>query len=101
MQAIITKYHPPSNVSGARISARCARGRISIPYPLELPRDMRHEAAARALIQRFIEEDLKQRGEPRESNPWNRSFISGDLPDGTGEVFVFLPRNHENRGDDE
>ena len=49
MQAIITKYHGPTNTRGSRISARCEAGRVSIPYPHELSGQAVHRAAAEAL----------------------------------------------------
>lgn len=91
-QAVVTTYHPPTGFRGARISARCTRGSISIDYPHDLPRDKRHEAAFRALVARFIEEDFKKRGEPRERNPWNVDFASGGMPNGKSEVFVLMER---------
>ncbi len=49
MQAIITKYHCPTNTRGPRISARCDAGRISVPYPYGLSGQAVHRAAAEAL----------------------------------------------------
>ena len=53
MQAIITKFHGPTNTRGARISATAWAGRVSIPYPHELNQEEGHEKAARALMAKF------------------------------------------------
>ena len=92
MQAIVTKYHGPTNLRGSRISAKCERGRISIPYPHELKQGEEcHRAAAAALIARFIREDVEKYG--KEANPpgrgWLTPYVSGGLPDGTwAHVFI-------------
>ena len=57
MQTIITKYLPATNTRGARIKATCNRGSCAIPYPHELDGDAAHNAAAQALVDRFITED--------------------------------------------
>jgi hypothetical protein len=88
MQAIRTNYIPPTNKRGSRIKASCERGSITVPF--EHGAHDAHEVAAVALIARFLEEDFKERGEPKEKNPWSRPFVSGGLPDGSN-AFVFLP----------
>lgn len=50
MQAIVTKYHGPSNTRGSRITAKCDAGSITIPYPHELSGSACHRKAAEALI---------------------------------------------------
>jgi hypothetical protein len=80
MQTIITKYYGPTNTRGARIVAQCERDSLSIPYPYELDGDDCHEAAAQALVDRFLAEDLAKRNETASANPWNRRRIIG----GTG-----------------
>lgn len=90
-QAILTTYHPATEKRGAKISARCARGRISIDYPHHLNRDLRYRAAAQALADRFVEEDFRERGHPKESNPWGRHLIGATMPDGKSEVFIPAP----------
>lgn len=47
-QAIVTKYHGPTNTRGSRISATAAAGRIFIPYDHALSIQENHAAAARA-----------------------------------------------------
>lgn len=46
MQAILTKYHGPTNTRGSRISAQAASGRIYLSYDHALNLDANHEAAA-------------------------------------------------------
>jgi hypothetical protein len=52
-QAITTKYHPPTNTRGSRISAQCDAGRLSLPWDDALDSDGNHRAAAAALIKRL------------------------------------------------
>ncbi len=88
MQAIRTNYIPCTNTRGSRIKASCERGSITVPF--DHGAHDPHEVAAVALVARFIEEDFKERGQPKEKNPWARPFVSGGLPDGSF-AHVFLP----------
>jgi hypothetical protein len=88
MQSIQTKYLPATDSNGSRIKAKCARGSITIPFPHELTGDETHRAAVHALVNRFLKED-EAKGTPRETSFWNRSFVSGSLPDGS-MAHVFL-----------
>ena len=88
MQSIQTKYLPATDSNGSRIKAKCARGSITIPFPYELIGDETHRAAVHALVNRFLKED-EAKGIPRETNFWNRAFVSGSLPDGT-YAHIFL-----------
>lgn len=89
MQAIQTKYLPATNVRGSRIKATCERGSITIPYPHDLSGEWVHRRAADELIGRFCEEDSRKYGTGTGSNPWNRPYVSGGLPDGSyAHVFV-------------
>ena len=89
MQSIQTKYLPATESNGSRIKAKCARGSITIPFPHELTGDETHRAAVYALVLRFTNEDFYSQGIPRETNFWNRAFVSGSLPDGS-MAHVFL-----------
>lgn len=82
MQAIITKYIGPTNSRGARVSAKCERGKIFFSYPYELSGEAVHRAAVEALVNKFADEDAKQYGTPKDRNPWLRSFVSGQIPSG-------------------
>lgn len=52
-QAIVTKYIGPTNHRGARIKATASAGSITVPYAYELEIQAAHEAAARALADKF------------------------------------------------
>ena len=82
MQAIQTKFLSATDTRGSCIKAKCARGSVTIPFPHELSGDDIHRAAVLALVTRFLDED-ESKGIPRETNFWNRSFVSGSLPDGS------------------
>jgi len=87
-QAIQTKYLGATGSRGSRMKATAERGSIIISYD-HGSRDM-HRDAALALIQKFVDEDERTGRHPDpETNPWNRPFVSGALPDGT-EAHVYL-----------
>lgn len=83
MQAILAKYHGPTNTKGSRISAKCDAGSVSIPYPHELSGDAVYRAAANALIAKlgWTTDD----GYPE--------MACGGLPNNGGYVFVFVEGN--------
>lgn len=89
MQAIQTKYIPPTNTRGSRIKAKCDRGFITISHPIQETGELAHRHAVSCLIEKFVREDTKLYGTPRDKNPWNRTFVTGGLPDGTyAHVFI-------------
>ena len=53
MQAILTKFHGPTNIRGSRISATCAGGRVIVPYPHDLSGQECHEYAAKKLVNKL------------------------------------------------
>jgi len=53
LQAIVTKYHGPTNYKGSRITARADAGRIIVHYDHALNIDENHKAAAKALAERL------------------------------------------------
>lgn len=85
MQAIITKYLPPTNFRGSRIKASCERGSITVEYDHSKGCEGAHIAAVDALVSKFVEEDKERYGS--ESNPWARPRVVGGLP-GSGYVHV-------------
>ena len=89
MQSIHSKYLPATESNGSRIKAKCARGSITIPLDYGLSGDAIHRAAVMALVLRFTNEDFYSQGIPRETNFWNRAFVSGSLSDGS-MAHVFL-----------
>lgn len=84
MQAILTKYHGPTNVKGSRYSAACDRGRISIFVDNTLDHEGNHIAARKALVAKFIKEDEALYGLCKGSAliPWGCEWCHGTLPDG-------------------
>ncbi len=73
MQAIVTKYLPPTNTRGARIKATAEAGSVTIPFPYDINGQAAHQVAAQALADRF---------------DWGRKYLGGSLPGGAGYVFV-------------
>ncbi len=73
MKAIITKYHGPTDLNGARISASDEdSNRVYIPYPYELDGEACHRAAADELCKKMN---------------WAGRLIGGAIK--TGYAFVF------------
>ena len=64
-QAIVTKYHGPTNVKGSRVSATCEAGRVILEWESALNLEENHAAAVRAL--------LKKLG-------WGGHWVSGYVP---------------------
>lgn len=52
-QAIVTKYHGPSNIKGARVSARAEAGSVMLHWDHALNPEDNHKAAAKALAAKF------------------------------------------------
>lgn len=74
MQAIVTKYHGPTNVKGSRISATSASGqRVIVGYDHSLSLEENHMAAAQALCIKLN---------------WSSSFVTGGTKDGYAHVFT-------------
>ena len=80
-QAIVTKYHGPTNVRGSRISARCDAGRIMVSYDYALNIGDNHKAAAQALADKLGW--TVEHGMP--------ALAGGALPGNAGYCFV-MPR---------
>lgn len=80
-QAIVTKYHGPTNYKGSRISARADAGRVIVSYDHALNIDENHKAAAQALAERYGW--TVANGYP--------ALVSGALPGNAGYAFV-MPR---------
>ena len=77
MQAIETRYMPPTNHLGARIKATTASGKtLTIPFPYELSGESVHWEAAKELA---------------ESLGWHGDYVAGSTRD--GYVFVRLISN--------
>ncbi len=80
VQGIITKYLPVTNHRGSRIKAAAAAGSITVPYDHALNIENNHYAAAEALANKF----------GWLANGWE--LVQGGSPDGSGYVFVQIPR---------
>jgi len=74
-QAIVTKYHGPTNTRGSRISAQSAGGRVSVSYDHELTSGQNHAKAAATLAAKL---------------GWSGRMVGGGSPDSTGSIFVFV-----------
>jgi hypothetical protein len=80
MKAIVTKYHGPGNVRGARFSASDEDGnKVWVSYDYSANADANHEAAARKLCEKM---------------GWGGRLIGGGL--GSRMVWVFDPEVRSN-----
>lgn len=52
-QAIVTRYHGPTDTRGSRVSARCAAGRVTVPWDHALDVPGNHAAAVAALVRKL------------------------------------------------
>jgi hypothetical protein len=77
-QAIVTKYHGPTNLRGARVSARAEAGRVRVQYDHALNGSDNHKAAAQALVNKLGW--TVAAGYP--------SLVGGALPGNAGYCFV-------------
>lgn len=81
MQAIVTKYHGPTNYRGSRISAKADAGRVTVPY--DHAESNPHDVAALALCSKL---------------GWNCDLVEGEMPDNSGNCYVILPGTMRNPG---
>ena len=72
-QAIVTKFHGPTNHRGARVKATADAGSVTVEWNHALCIEANHRAAALALASRY---------------GWPLDMIGGGLP-GKGYVFVY------------
>jgi len=72
-QAIVTKFHGPTNHRGARVKAAAAAGSVTVSWDYALGIEENHRAAAKALAQKY---------------GWPLDMAGGGLP-GSGYVFVY------------
>ena len=75
-QAIVTKYHGPTDKRGSRISARCEIKRVFFGYDCTKNTIDNHRAAMRELVQQL---------------GWGGLWHGGGLPDGSSYCWVMLP----------
>lgn len=79
MQAIVTKFHGPTDTRGSRISAKCEAGKLMLSWEHALNSEQNHDRAALALATKL------GWTEDNEYEPMYR----GGMPDNTGNVYVF------------
>jgi len=88
LQAILTKYHGPSNTRGSYMSAKCEALSIRVSYDDALNLDENHVAACDELCRRMDEQSAKKYGSTMPGT-WSKPKASGQLP--TGEyAHVFI-----------
>lgn len=80
MQAIVTKFHGPTDFRGSRITARAAAGRVTLPWRYHLDIAGNHTAAAEALARKL---------------GWDGHWVAGGLPSEDGFVFVNALAPHD------
>ena len=76
MQAIVTKFHGPTDSRGSRVSAKAQAGRKFYAWDYALDSEQNHDAAAKAYA---------------DSLGWLANgyrLVGGGLPDGTGNCYV-------------
>jgi hypothetical protein len=79
MQAIITRYLPPTQTKPARLKAFCSRGSITVTE--DCSREHAHIMAAKILINKFRIEDDNAANKTN-SSKWSLTFVTGMMPSG-------------------
>jgi hypothetical protein len=78
MQAIVTRFMPPTNHRNPRIKVEAAAGKMIVNWVDQLSIEENHRSAAMKFVVKF---------------DWPRNdWYQGTMPDGTGDVFVCIPR---------
>lgn len=72
-QAIVTKFHGPTDTRGSRVSARAEAGRVMVSWDHRLNQAANHAEAANALIAKL---------------GWEGRWICAGMPGTSGYVFV-------------
>jgi len=75
--AITTKYHGPSNVKGSRVSARCERGSVTVPWDYALSTAENHRNAAHRLCMEMHREAVRLCLPQWVHSDWLQPFVSG------------------------
>jgi hypothetical protein len=87
MATIITKLHGPSNVRGARVSAKAGdKFRVIISWPMQLSGEHVHRAAVSALLDKIEKHCVKEYGEKAGkdiASGWRGQYASGYLSNDT------------------
>lgn len=82
-QAIVTKYHGPTNKRGSRVSATAQAGRIYVEWEDGLGIEANHAAAAEAFARKW---------------GWFGKWVQGGLPDGSHVHVIREFESSEDRG---
>lgn len=92
MQAIITKFIPPTNTRPARYKATCERGSLTLSANYKLDANENHRAVCDALCAQFDAKDFAEYGigASRSKHTWSRPKAGGQIPSGEF-VFCFIP----------
>ncbi len=75
MQAIITKFHGPTNVRGSRVSATADAGKVTLSWDHAKNSEENHMAAAEALARKFN---------------WPGTYAGGHLPQKNAHYMCFV-----------
>lgn len=75
-QAIVTKYHGPTDSRGSRVSATADAGRVYLSWDAELNTEQNHQRAALALSAKF---------------GWSPNLVGAGLPGNAGYVWSQVP----------
>lgn len=88
-QAIVTRYHGPTNAHGARVSARALRLHVFLQWDDRLNSEANHRAAAMALATKLGWIDPRAKRQVQ--------FVHGGMPSGADRVWVqfYLRENGE------
>lgn len=74
-QAIVTKYHGPTNTRGSRVSAACDAGKVFLVWDNGLDYSSNYMAAAEALVRRLVWQGLWRGGGMPSSSPYGYCFV--------------------------
>jgi hypothetical protein len=75
MQAITTRYLPPTNFRGSRVKAQCEAGSLTISWSYDLDPDANHDAACAELVKRLGWSGPWLGGTLPQSNPAHRCYV--------------------------
>lgn len=90
LQAIVTKYHGPTNSRGSRITASAFAGRVTVHYDHALNPDQNHAKAAEALVR-------KLGWTPSEGKGYAGLWVGG-ASHRTGVTYVFTGEGNQGNG---
>lgn len=74
-QAIVTKYHGPTDKRSSRVSATADAGRVYVEWNDSLNAEENYAVAAKVLAAKF---------------GWHGTWVAGGLPGGKGNVYVVV-----------